>query len=90
MIPVSQTLNRALKHYNRGNFSLWFYKFLDLDENNNFKPREKEKGAAYNIIKRKYEELGQTRQTEDMLQTRHLGQMAFLESFRKRYEPLIF
>ena len=90
MIPVSQTLNRAISHYNQGNFSLWFYKFLDLDETNNFKLRGKENGAAYNIIKRKYEELGQTRQTEDMLQTRHLGQMAFLETFRKKYEPLIF
>ncbi len=71
---------------------MWFYKFLDLDENekNMFKPREKEKGGAYDIIKRKYEELGQTQQTQKMLEACHLRQMAFLEAFQKRYVPLVF
>ncbi|RMH61034.1 MAG: type III-B CRISPR module RAMP protein Cmr6 [Calditrichaeota bacterium] len=91
MIPVSQTLNRVLSNqFSQGNYALWFYKYLELDENNNFKPRERERGGAYDIIKRKYEKLGQNRQTERLLQARHVSQLAFLETFRKKYELLVF
>lgn len=90
MIPVSKTLNQALSKFTNGNYALWFYKFLELDESikGNFKPLGKE--AAYDKIKDKYESIGQTQQTENLLDARHVQQMACMESFKSQYEPLVF
>ncbi len=92
MIPVSRGLNEALKkNYHKGNFSLWFNKFIELEEKEKdfAKPRGKEKAKEY-ILKR-YNALVLNNNTiSNMLMRIHQAQEAAAKNYGAKYLPLVF
>lgn len=91
MRPVSKILNETIEQkYQQGNFSLWFNKFIPLDENNNFRPKEKNKGGALEDIQKKYSSIADNSVNNQLLQRRHHNQIELLSALSDKYEALNF
>jgi len=86
MIPVHKEILTILdsSSYKKGNFGLWFNKFVELDERNNFKVPTR----AVNEYKDKYKEI--VSYLKDFLLFKHINQYLFCQSFSSRYETLVF
>lgn len=91
MRPVSKILNETIANkYINGNFSLYFNKFIPLDESKNFKPVEKHKGDALESILKKYTDIANNSFSIELLSNKHLNQAGFLSALCEKYDILTF
>jgi len=86
MIPVSSNLNIALRANKNGNFSLWFNKFIAIDENTG-KPQGNE--AAIERILAHYNNL-HTSEIYALLGNKHKNQEALAQYFSNKYIYISF
>ncbi|MCB4205243.1 type III-B CRISPR module RAMP protein Cmr6 [Deferribacterales bacterium Es71-Z0220] len=82
MIPIYKEISDIVgKNYNKGNFGLWFNKFVDIDVTK-FKPDDK----SVNKYKTKYDNIKD--ETESFLGKKHLQQYWFCKAYEKKYDIL--
>lgn len=83
MIPLYKEIQDCLTSY-KGNFGLWYNKFIERNERNNFKPYEE----GIEKYKAKYNNIKDT--LKDILFLKHLQQYSFVQTFSKRYNVITF
>lgn len=84
MIPVHNKILNILNSYNKGNFGLWFNKFIELNERDNFKvPRD-----SVVEYRQKYKEL--SNYLKEFLLKKHVNQYQFCQSRFAKYEIVVF
>ncbi len=85
MIPMYSEIKDLIRNdYNHGNFGLWFYKFVEVDENNKFKVPQN----AVDTYKTKYSSLSNN--IVNLLNKKHEYQEQFCSSFGKCFKVLVF
>jgi CRISPR-associated protein Cmr6 len=87
MIPVSIAVIELLKNYH-GNFALWFNKFIEIDENIDFKPVG-HPGEDRTKILKKYNAVVKNQSNDLLLGKKHQAQDSFIRAFRDKYVPLV-
>ncbi len=83
MIPVYKELKESLNDF-KGNFGLWYNKFIKLNDNDSFKPYKEDVGK----YKEKYYRLKDS--IKDLLFLKHLQQYCFVRRFSSRYKIITF
>lgn len=77
--PFSKELQGAATNFSNGNFGLWFYKLVPLDDRNNFKPGTPRAGEK-NVVSfygEKYDLLKKSGELKNLLEKRHKDQEKF-------------
>lgn len=77
--PLSKELQDADRDFSNGNFGLWFYKLIPLDDKNNFKPRTprtNDKNVA-SFYRETYDRLKKNNILQKHLEKRHEDQQCF-------------
>ena len=90
--PYYSRLQDSTMNMNQGNFSLWYNKFIPI---NNFENCEacgtdNNKESAVEYYFSKYKEMQKSNEVNKMLKKKHLDQTELFKMFSEKYEQIIF
>jgi len=90
--PYYDVLHRLAATMHRGNFGLWYNKFIPIDNFHSCRASD-EKGNDKEVVsyyKNKYASFQKVGTAQEILVRKHSEQAAFCESFSPKYEKVIF
>jgi CRISPR-associated protein Cmr6 len=87
--PLSSDLQQHADNFDKGNFSLWYRKYIplisysNLDPSDGNKDEKKDKGKSncINLYKKKYSDISRNSKLTEILKNKHLRQMHFCSSY---------
>ncbi len=89
--PLNADLQKQMKNFDKGNFSLWYNKFIPLSSESKLKPcknsdvkdKDKDKDNYINLYKDKYRDFSNNSVLKENLKKKHNHQMHFCDIYKK-------
>ncbi|MGM0609238.1 MAG: type III-B CRISPR module RAMP protein Cmr6 [Candidatus Muiribacteriota bacterium] len=84
--PLSSDLQQHAENFDKGNFSLWYRKYIPLNSISKLKPSDKDNNENNytKLYKSKYSDISRNSKLKDILKNKHLRQMHFCSSYENQ------